>query len=57
VPQPPSTKKQSTAEKPAPAMRRPRGAPRRLLLDAARALFARQDYRSTTTRESPRPLA
>ena len=29
--------------------RRPRGAPRRLLLDAARALFARQDYRSTTT--------
>jgi AcrR family transcriptional regulator len=33
------------------ATRRPRGAPRRLLLDAARALFARQDYRSTTTRE------
>jgi AcrR family transcriptional regulator len=32
-------------------MRRPRGAPRRLLLDAARGLFARQDYRSTTTRE------
>ena len=31
--------------------RRPRGEPRRLLLDAARALFARQDYRSTTTRE------
>lgn len=32
-------------------MRRPRGEPRRLLLDAARVLFARQDYRSTTTRE------
>ena len=32
-------------------MRRPRGEPRRLLLDAARTLFARQDYRSTTTRE------
>ncbi|MBV8788171.1 MAG: helix-turn-helix transcriptional regulator [Mycobacterium sp.] len=36
---------------PTAAARRPRGAPRRLLLDAARALFARQDYRSTTTRE------
>lgn len=36
---------------PAKATRRPRGAPRRLLLDAARTLFARQDYRSTTTRE------
>jgi len=35
----------------APATRRPRGEPRRLLLDAARDLFARQDYRSTTTRE------
>jgi AcrR family transcriptional regulator len=33
------------------ATRRPRGEPRRLLLDAARELFARQDYRSTTTRE------
>ena len=31
--------------------RRPRGDPRRLLLDAARELFARQDYRGTTTRE------
>lgn len=31
--------------------RRPRGEPRRLLLDAARELFARRDYRSTTTRE------
>src|SRR6188768_1564236 len=36
---------------PAKATRRPRGAPRRLLLDAARQLFARQDYRGTTTRE------
>lgn len=36
---------------PAKPTRRPRGAPRRLLLDAARTLFARQDYRSTTTRE------
>ena len=43
-------RKQSTAEKPA-AVRRPRGAPRGLLLDAARVRFARQDYRSTTTRE------
>jgi AcrR family transcriptional regulator len=33
------------------ATRRPRGAPRRLLLDAARTLFARQDYRTTTTKE------
>ena len=32
-------------------IRRPRGEPRRLLLDAARELFALQDYRSTTTRE------
>ncbi|GAB1813629.1 hypothetical protein MUNTM_26680 [Mycobacterium sp. MUNTM1] len=31
--------------------RRPRGEPRRLLLDAARELFAGRDYRSTTTRE------
>lgn len=31
--------------------RRPRGEARRLLLDAARSLFARRDYRSTTTRE------
>jgi AcrR family transcriptional regulator len=35
----------------AKAVRRPRGEPRRLLLDAARELFARKDYRSTTTRE------
>lgn len=32
-------------------MRRLRGEARRLLLDAARELFARQDYRATTTRE------
>jgi AcrR family transcriptional regulator len=31
------------------ATRRPRGTPRRLLLEAAQDLFARQDYRSTTT--------
>lgn len=31
--------------------RRPRGEVRRLLLDAARDLFARRDYRSVTTRE------
>jgi AcrR family transcriptional regulator len=35
----------------AKATRRARGEPRRLLLEAARELFARQDYRSTTTRE------
>src|SRR6516225_7103387 len=44
-------KKQSVAGMPGPATRRPRGAPRGLLLDAARTLFARQDYRGTTTRE------
>ena len=31
--------------------RRPRGEPKRLLLEAARELFADHDYRSTTTRE------
>jgi AcrR family transcriptional regulator len=36
---------------PVQTTRRPRGEPRRLLLDAARDLFARRDYRSTTTRE------
>lgn len=36
---------------PVQAGRRPRGEARRLLLDAARDLFARKDYRSTTTRE------
>src|SRR5215831_18572933 len=33
------------------AKRRPRGAPRALTPEAARSLFARRDYRSTTTRE------
>ena len=46
---PPSARKQ--AEAPAAGSRRPRGEPRKLLLAAARELFARQDYRSTTTRE------
>ena len=41
----------NTAAPRAKATRRPRGEPRRLLLDAARQLFARQDYRHTTTRE------
>ncbi len=40
-----------TADPAVKGKRRPRGEPRRLLLDAARDLFARQDYRSTTTRE------
>ena len=40
-----------TLPQPSSATRRPRGAPRGLLLEAARTLFARQDYRSTTTRE------
>ncbi len=47
----PSTNKHAAAGTAARATRRPRGEPRRLLLDAARDLFARQDYRSTTTRE------
>jgi AcrR family transcriptional regulator len=51
VPQRPLSKKQSTRKAAVQATRRPRGEPRRLLLDAARDLFARQDYRSTTTRE------
>ena len=51
MPQPPSSKNQIPAEMSPPAIRRPRGEPRRLLLDAARELFARRDYRSTTTRE------
>ncbi|MGV0870811.1 TetR/AcrR family transcriptional regulator [Mycolicibacterium sp. XJ879] len=38
-----------SAKKHAP--RRPRGEARRLLLDAARELLARRDYRATTTRE------
>jgi AcrR family transcriptional regulator len=44
-------RKPKAADVSAPATRRARGEPRRLLLDAARELFARQDYRSTTTRE------
>lgn len=43
--------KRPTTKHPTPATRRPRGEARKLLLDAARELFARQDYRSTTTRE------
>ena len=35
----------------AKSTRRPRGEPRRLLLEAARELFGQQDYRGTTTRE------
>jgi AcrR family transcriptional regulator len=46
-----SARKQAKAETPTQGLRRPRGAPRKLLLAAARDLFARQDYRSTTTRE------
>jgi AcrR family transcriptional regulator len=46
-----SAKVPAEAETPAQGSRRPRGAPRKLLLAAARDLFARQDYRGTTTRE------
>lgn len=48
---PGATSRKATGAKATKATRRPRGEPRRLLLDAARELFARQDYRSTTTRE------
>lgn len=41
----------SSGKQTSPTPRRPRGEARRLLLDAARDLFARQDYRTTTTRE------
>ena len=51
MPQRRSPNKQAAAGASAQTSRRPRGEPRRLLLDAARELFARQDYRSTTTRE------
>jgi AcrR family transcriptional regulator len=51
VSQRPSAGKHAEAETPAQGVRRPRGAPRKLLLAAARDLFARQDYRSTKTRE------
>jgi AcrR family transcriptional regulator len=43
--------RETVAQRSGPAIRRPRGEPRRLLLDAARELFARKDYRGTTTRE------
>lgn len=49
VPQRNSSKKQPAAD--VTTVRRPRGEARRLLLDAARELFARRDYRATTTRE------
>ncbi|MFV9633461.1 TetR/AcrR family transcriptional regulator [Mycobacterium neumannii] len=49
MPQRRSSKKASTND--VAATRRPPGEARRLLLDAARDLFARRDYRSTTTRE------
>ncbi len=51
MPQRSSAKKPTDAKPPARGSRRPRGAPRKLLLAAARELFARLDYRSTTTRE------
>jgi AcrR family transcriptional regulator len=51
VPQRQTPKKRSAPKASASPARRPRGEPRRLLLDAARELFARKDYRSTTTRE------
>ena len=43
--------RRSTGKQSSQTTRRPRGEARRLLLDAARDLFARQDYRATTTRE------
>lgn len=46
-----SAGKQSTTATTGQGARRPRGEVRRLLLDAARELFARRDYRTTTTRE------
>ncbi|MGV0643238.1 TetR/AcrR family transcriptional regulator [Mycolicibacterium sp. XJ2546] len=46
-----SAKKQTSSAATGQATRRPRGEARRLLLDAARELFARRDYRTTTTRE------
>jgi AcrR family transcriptional regulator len=51
VPQGGLANPQRSAEVPVQAARRPRGEARRLLLDAARDLFGRQDYRRTTTRE------
>lgn len=49
MPQRSSPQKQTDVD--VPTGRRPRGEARRLLLDAARDLFARRDYRATTTRE------
>ncbi|WP_068272239.1 TetR/AcrR family transcriptional regulator [Aldersonia kunmingensis] len=46
-----SSKKQGTAEVAGRTARRAPGEARKLLLDAARKLFARKDYRTTTTRE------
>ena len=43
--------RRSTGKQSSQTTRRPRGEARRLLLDAARDLVARQDYRATTTRE------
>jgi AcrR family transcriptional regulator len=51
VPQRSSAKLPPATDNPAAGSRRPRGAPRKLLLAAARDLFARRDYRGTTTRE------
>jgi AcrR family transcriptional regulator len=51
VPQRRSPASRSATKAPVQTGRRPPGEPRRLLLDAARELFARKDYRSTTTRE------
>lgn len=51
MPQRRSSKKHTSAEIAGQPNRRPRGEARRLLLDAARELFAHQDYRRTTTRE------
>jgi AcrR family transcriptional regulator len=45
------SQRRSAKKQPTTAVRRPRGEARRLLLDAARELFARRDYRATTTRE------
>ena len=51
MPQRSPARKPVEAEIAASGSRRPRGEPRKLLLAAARDLFASQDYRSTTTRE------
>ncbi|KUH90649.1 TetR/AcrR family transcriptional regulator [Mycobacterium sp. IS-1556] len=51
MPQRGSPKKSARSAASSAAVRRPRGEARRLLLDAARELFARRDYRATTTRE------